>query len=133
MKTYNRALDYVTLAMATARKGDVTTAAKLFAKAISAHDSTRAIAILEASNKQAFAATAAAAKAKANPTSAAAKRIKADAEFDMGEDTDIDNLVGDEGDEPEMEEAVVEDDEDEDDFDEQFASVLANMNKKAKR
>lgn len=123
MKQYNRSLDYVTLAMAKGRAGDTQAAAKLFAKAISAPDAVRAVAILEASNKQAFEATA---KAK---TSAAAKRIKANEEFDMGEDGDMDDLVG----EGEEVESAVEDEEEDEDFDEQFAKVLSSMKKKSRK
>src|ERR1700694_1662706 len=84
MKAYNRSLDFVTLAMAKARGGDATTAAKLFAKAIKAPDAMRAIAILEASNKQAY----------ANKTTAAKKRVvkATEDEFDMA---DIDDLADD--------------------------------------
>lgn len=139
MKTYNRSLDFVVLAMAQGRKGNTTMAAKLFAKAIAEPDCVRAVAILEASNKQAYAVQAAASKAKKVE---AAKRVQASDEFDVGDDTDLEDLVtsdemgddaGDEGDDVEgLDEEVEASEEDEDDegFDEQFASVLASMKKK---
>ncbi len=157
MKHYNRSLDYVALAMAHGRNGNVEKAAKLFAKAIAAPDAVRAVAILETSNKMAFAKVQAAAKketaaaAKAAPAkevkaaakapvTAKAKPTKVEAEFDMGEDDDIDDLVADdeeddgEDDAPEDDsddevDAGAEDDEDEETFDEQFAAVLSSLQK----
>ncbi len=123
MKVYNRSLDYVALAMATARGGDAAKAAKLFAKAIQEPDAVRAVAILEASNKQAF--TAAKVEAKAAKT-VAAKRLKANEEFDMGDDEDLDDLAGGEVD------AATEDEDEEDEdegFDAEFAKVLSSMTK----
>lgn len=125
MKVYNRSLDYITLAMATGRRGDPVAAAKLFAKAIQEPDCVRAVAILEASNKQAFTA----AKVQAKTAVAASKRLKANEEFDMGEDADLEGLAGD--DETVVESAAEDEDDEEegDDFDAQFANVLASMTK----
>lgn len=120
MKIYNRSLDYMTLAMAKGRQGKTVEAAKLFAKAITASDAVRAIAILETSNKQAFEATA---KAK----TIAKRAVKAaEEEFDMGEDEEVAGLMDEDSDEDEEVEAAVED-EDEEGFDEQFAKVLSGL------
>lgn len=54
MKKYNRALDYTVLALAELSKGKTVLAARLLAKAGEQQDLPSAIAILEASNKQAF-------------------------------------------------------------------------------
>lgn len=53
MKTYNRALDYVALALEQHSKGRVETAAQLFVKAASSPDMKRAVKVIEASNAQA--------------------------------------------------------------------------------
>ncbi len=132
MKVYNRSLDYITLAMAKGRQGDVVQAAKLFAKAIQEPDAVRAVAILEASNRQAFTAAKVQAKAqvKAAVAVAASKRLKANEEFDLGDQDDVEGLAGDE--DTVIESAADEDEddgEDGDDFDAQFASVLAGMSK----
>ena len=54
MKQYNRSLDYTVLALAELKKGNGVLAARLLAKAVEQKDVNAAIAILEASNKQAF-------------------------------------------------------------------------------
>lgn len=54
MKKYNRALDYTVLALDELSKGKPVLAARLLAKAAEQKDLPSAIAILEASNKQAF-------------------------------------------------------------------------------
>lgn len=149
MKVYNKALDFTLLALASAANGDMQKAGALLVKASRSPDVKRAVAVLEASNAQAFAGeqarVQAAAKAKAKPEVKAAKRVAAAAApaktkvkaFDMGDEAEIDGLIGgddaDEGfvevDEPEVE-AAAEEDEDEDDFDVAFASVLKGMNGK---
>jgi hypothetical protein len=53
MKTYNRALDYVALALEQHAKGRVETAAQLFVKAAASPDMPRAVKVIEASNAQA--------------------------------------------------------------------------------
>lgn len=142
---YNHAMDYTVLALASAANGEFKKAGKLLLKASKAHDVERAVQILEASNQMAFdqhkAAVIAAAKGKAAPKVAAGKRVSAAQAqaktkvkaFDMGDEAEIDELIGDGSDieeEEEIEEAAVEFDEDEDedeDFDKAFASVLAGM------
>lgn len=145
MKTYNRALDLIALAMQQVQKGNPTTAAKLLVKAATAPDADRAIGILEASNAQAFAATAAAkkekvaaaakpapAKAAVKPTpTKAASRVKADEEVedDLADLVEDEEAEGEEGEAEEFEEA--EEDEEELDEDEAMgdtiAAVLASM------
>ena len=125
MRTYNRSLDCITLAMAYAAKGNVTASAKMFNQAMQQPDVKRAIATLEASNKQAFKATA------------SAKKIKANDDIDMGDEEDLDALVGDNVDEDfaedEVEEAAFDEDDEEDDEEEfdgaEFAKVLASLTK----
>jgi hypothetical protein len=56
MKTYNRALDYVALALEQHSKGRVETAAQLFVKAASSPDMKQAVKVIEASNAQAHSA-----------------------------------------------------------------------------
>jgi hypothetical protein len=53
MKTYNRSLDYVALALEQHSKGRVETAAQLFVKAATSPDMKRAVKVIEASNAQA--------------------------------------------------------------------------------
>ncbi len=118
MKVYNRSLDYITLAMAKGRSGDTAQAAKLFAKAIAAPDALRAIAVLETSNAQAFEATAAFKQ----------RKVQA-AEFDLGEDEDVEGLTDEDS-----EEVVSGMDDDEDEgFDEEFAKVLSSLKRPARR
>lgn len=138
MITYNRSLDYVTLAMAHGRKGNHEMAAKLFAKAIQASDAVKAIGILEASNKEAYEATAKAKKvAAAKKPVAAAKRIKAaDEEFEMGDEDELEGLVGDGEEEEEPVEGAAEDEDDaemdDEEFNKEFAKVLSNLAKTRK-
>lgn len=134
MKAYNHSLDFTVLALAHAVDGDYATAGKLLLKASKAHDVKRAVAILEASNAQAFAAQQGK-TVKASTKAAGSKtRVRA---FDIGDDGDIDDLVGD-ADEEEVD-AELEEDEDEEedeeggDFDKAFASVLNGMKGRAKR
>lgn len=129
MKTYNRSLDCVTLAMAFALKGETVKAAAMFHQATKQPDAKRGIAVLEASNKAAYAATA---KVQAS------RKVTAGDDLDIGEDEDLDALIDDaSGDVGEVEEEVEVDsamDEDEDDEEEEdqfdgaeFAKVLAGM------
>lgn len=142
MNKYNRSLDFLALAIAKARQGNPVMAAKLFSKAVGAPDVVRAQAILEVSNKQAYEAQAAAkveAAAKAKKLAASkAKPAKVEADFDIGDDADIEGLVG-EGDDMGVDEpgaedvdAAVEDEDEDGDFDEQFAKVLSSMERKTK-
>jgi len=133
MKTYNKSLDYVVLAMEQASKGKPKTAAALFAKALSQPDVQSAIAILEHNNAQAYTAKV---EATAN-----AKKVKVKA----AEEKALDHLVGDQDEEgkeveaeaePEGEPEEVEDEavEDEDKTDDKealakalFAKALAEL------
>jgi hypothetical protein len=73
MKTYNRALDYVALALEQHAKGRVETAAQLFVKAASSPDMKQAVKVIEASNAQAHSAKQAIqAKARAEAEQVAA-------------------------------------------------------------
>lgn len=140
MKKYNHSLDFTVLALASAADGDFQTAGKLLVKASKAHDVKDAVAILEASNAQAFDR-----QVKASKTATkAAKRVKASTQvraFDIGDEDEISELIEDEDvdgqDDEEVEEvdAADEDDEDEDgeDFDTAFASLLKGMKGKSKR
>lgn len=154
---YNKALDYTVLALAHAVNGDLERAGRCMVKASKASDVTAAVAILEASNQQAYdgeqrakrklAAAAKASKpvtkpAAAAPKVAAAARVKASSKvvaFDMGDEDDMDELIEDDDIEVEAEEAEdgadISDDEDDTeqdgedrDFDKAFASVLKGMN-----
>jgi hypothetical protein len=140
MKQYNRALDWVALALNELGNGKHALAAKLLAKARAEPDCNRAIEILEASNKQAFEVAAAAAKveaakieaAKAEPKKPAAKvgaskRIKASEE--MVEDFDVEQDPLDEIEDDEDEGDLVDD---ETDPTEEMASVLARMVRRSK-
>jgi hypothetical protein len=140
MKAYNHSLDFTVLALAHAVDGDFHTAGKLLLKASKAHDVKAAVAILEASNAQAFANQQAAAgkrPVKASTKTAAKTRVRA---FDMGDEGDIDELIG-EGDDEEVEADFDAGDDDEeedeeeggDDFEKAFASVLNGMKGRAAR
>jgi len=138
MKQYSKSLDFVTLALASGRKGNMAMAAKLFAKAIAAPDSRYALHVLEASNKQAFQ------KMEAARIAAAKKAVRAsdEEEDDMGSDEDMEDLVGggedEEGETEEVMSGLDEEGEDEEEeFDhDAFAATLTAMTKgsnKAKR
>lgn len=153
MKIYNKSLDYTLLALASAANGDHKNAGALLLKAAKSPDVKRAVAVLEASNAQAFdaeqARVQAAAKAKketkpevkagkvgaaqrvaAKTPAKAATQVKA---FDMGDEAEINELIDsgdidDDVDEAEVvEEAAVEEDEGDDDFNTAFASVLKGL------
>jgi len=84
---YNRALDHVVLSMDQYSKGNHTLAARLFAKAMSMADAPKAIRILEASNRAAFAS----AKPAVKPT----KAVSAAARLTAGEGEDMEGEGGD--------------------------------------
>lgn len=146
MKQHNRALDFVTLALASMRNGDTKSAVKAFVKAANQPDTVAAIRILETSNAQAFELQAKArveAKAVATKavTAAPKVKVKANDEFDLGDD--VGSVLDDEDEVEEIEAAeddlesdedsdedVVE--EDEGDVEAEFAAVLASMNRKAR-
>lgn len=115
MKTYIRSMDFLLLATAQYREGNVKTAGQLFVKAMAQKDIEATMCILETNNKAAFNIQASAAKVKLEkkvPVSAA-KRLQADLdaapegdEADSSEenvDPDISSLIngagefGDEG------------------------------------
>jgi hypothetical protein len=75
MKTYNRALDYVALALEQHAKGRVATAAQLFVKAAASPDMKQAVKVIEASNAQAH-STKQAVQAKARAAAEAQTRAQ---------------------------------------------------------
>lgn len=75
MKTYNRALDYVALALEQHSKGRVETAAQLFVKAAASPDMKLAVKVIEASNAQAH-STKQAVQAKARAAAEAQTRAQ---------------------------------------------------------
>lgn len=141
MKKYNRALDYTVLALDELSKGKPVLAARLLAKAAEQKDLSSAIAILEASNKQAFQSEQVTAK----------KRLTAGDDFpfedgqgegelaaDLGEDFDGDPLdeVGEddvavEADLDEMDDGD-DGDEDDDDGEDAEAEIEEEVTAKAK-
>jgi hypothetical protein len=147
MKKYNHTLDYAALALASAANGDLVNAGKLLVKASKQHDVKAAVQILEASNAQAFerltASKKAAVKAAASGKVKAGERVKAAAKpaptkvkaFDIGDESEINDLIEDDelpqGSDSEEVEAA-EEDEDDEDFDAQFASMLDGMKGAAK-
>jgi hypothetical protein len=145
MRKYNHSLDFTVLALAHAVDGDYQTAGKLLLKASKAHDVKAAVAILEASNAQAFAAQKGRVAASKRVKASTAGKTKVRA-FDIGDEDDIQDLIEDEEasvraefeDEDEDEDelnAAEDDDEEEDDgdFDKAFASVLNGMKRRARK
>jgi hypothetical protein len=90
MRTYNRSLDCMALAVAQLLKGRPITAGQLLVKASKMPDVVEAINIIEASNKEAHARVVAAAAAK---KTVAKKQVRAAEEVE--EDDAIRGLVGD--------------------------------------
>lgn len=154
MKAHNRALDFVVLALSQGRKGNIERSAQLLSAALEEPDCVTAIKILEASNKQAMLAQAAAKRAAveaAKKPAVAKKSVKADLdegtdEVDDGLDDDemmglMDGGDAGEGAEVEASEDDAEgededgdegdDEEEEDAGDETFAKLLAAMRKKS--
>lgn len=132
MRKYNHSLDFTVLALAHAVEGDFQAAGKLLLKASKAHDVKAAVAILEASNAQAFAAQQGKSPVKASSKSAKT-RVRA---FDMGDEDDINDLIGEDEEEVEadFDAGDEEDEEDEDgDFDKAFASVLNGMKGRSRK
>lgn len=129
MKHYNHSLDFTVLALASAANGDFEEAGKLLVKASKQHDVKAAVAVLEASNAQAFERLTASKKA-AKPAQRvkAATRVRA---FDIGDESEINELIEEDqvpqGSDSEEVDAAEEDDEDEADFDAAFASMLKGM------
>jgi hypothetical protein len=127
MKTYNRSLDFVALAMDSFAKGRVKTAAKFFQEAVAASDAQRAIAIIEASNTQAFTARVEA-KAKA-PVKAKVVSPELKALAALGADPD-ELGIEPEGEPEEVEDEAVEEENEEDSA--EFAKALATLTRAAK-
>lgn len=141
MTRYNKSLDYAALALAAAANGDHSTAGKLLLEASKAPDVGRAVQILEASNAQAYDAERAQvrASAKGGAKRAASKttaktQVKA---FDIGDEDEINDLIGEGVEAADEEFEVDEDDEDEDNdadvSDSEFAAVLAGMMAQGKK
>ena len=136
MKTYNRALDNMALAANHYLQGNEIVAAAFFLKAAKSPDVASAIAIIEASNAQAYAAaaTAPATASTKKPVQAGAKKITA------AERKQLSALVGaavviaefgeeePEGEPPMVEDEAVEDEDKEDDVG-SFARTLAALKK----
>jgi hypothetical protein len=146
MKTYNRALDYVALALVQASKGRPQTAAALFMKASTSPDMQQAVAVIEASNAQAYALKAnAAVVAKRKAVHAEKKQLAAligevpEEEFEELDANAEEEEEREEEDEPEGEPDDVEDeaihDEEEEEKDEakEFARALRAAVKKQRK
>lgn len=134
MKKYNRALDYTVLALDELSKGKPVLAARLLAKAAEQKDLPSAIAILEASNKQAFKSEQVTAK----------KRLTAGDDFpfedgqgegelaaDLGEDFDGDPL-DEVGEDDVAVEADLDDDDDDEDGEDAEEEIEEEVTAKAK-
>lgn len=141
MKTYNRALDYIALAMVQASKGRPQTAAKLFMKASTSPDMQQAVAIIEASNAQAYALKASVETAKKKAVNAEKQQLAAlvgDVPDDEFEEVEADAFGAEEeqveqsepaGEPPMVEDEAIGDEEAEDDA-MQFANALRAAVKK---
>lgn len=134
MKTYNRALDNMALAANHYLQGNEIVAAAFFLKAATSPDVSQAIAIIEASNAQAYAAASTATTAAKAPVKASKKQITA------AERKQLAALVGAEvvkaefgeepvGEPPAVKDTAVEDEDEEDDVG-SFAQALAALKKK---
>lgn len=132
MKTYNRALDYTALALNELRKGKTELAARLLVKASEQSDAVSAIAILEASNKQAYKAQiSASAKARLQaaeegiefeePSEEVADAIDCDPLDEVEDETEVEAEM-----EPEEEEI------EEEDVATQMAKVMSTMKRRSK-
>jgi len=125
MKVYNRALDFMALAMDQHARGRTKTAAKFFMQASQSPDLKAAIAIIEASNAQAYTA-----KVKAE---ASRKTVKASAENQalaaLGADEDeLCAEVEPQGEPEEVEDTAIGEEDAEDDS-MSFANALASLKK----
>jgi hypothetical protein len=133
MKTYNRALDFLALAMEQQQEGNIKTAAALFVKAATSKDASAAMAIIEASNAQAYSAKvkaqAAVREADKQKTAASVAKRKALAAL-IGENDEIKVLASEE---PQGEPEKVEDEaigEENAEDAETFANALASLKQK---
>lgn len=151
MRNYNRALDYMALAMREFAKGNKTTAAKLFVEASKSNDAGRAMEMIEATNSVAYAsmikAAAAKKKAKASKTQAKRKVKAAEDEFvesldnldDEGaeeaeedeEEDEVEGAMEPEGDPEEVEDEAIEEEDNEEDA--ALAKLMASLERKTKK
>ncbi len=136
MKTYNRALDNMALAANHYMQGNEIVAAAFFMKAAQSPDVAQAIAIIEASNAQAYAASAKTAPAKTSVK--ASKKITAAERKQLAALVGMDVVIAEFGEEPMGEPEVVEDeaikDEDEEDgVGSTFAQALAALKQQGKK
>lgn len=145
---YNRTLDHLLAAVTDMKAGKQGSAARSLVAAAQSPDFEDAQRILEASNAKAFAAARKEEKPASKPISAS-KRLKADAEdvneddgaIDGGTDVDDEDMEALAGDLSELDDEADEADEaDEDEADgdevdpaEQFAKVLASMQRRSGR
>ncbi len=126
MKKYNAALDYTAMALAATVDGQFEVAAKLLVQASKQKDAVMAVRILEVNNDQAYTKATAAQSTAAKAGSKAAARIKASQQaktqvraFDIGDEEDISDLTEDE--------PVEAGEEDMDEVENEFASMLKAM------
>lgn len=135
MKTYNRALDNMALAANHFLQGNEIVAAAFFMKAAQSPDVTQAIAIIEASNAQAYAAASTKTEAGAKaPVRASKKQINAAERKQLAALVGADVVKAEFGEEPEGEPEAVEDTGVEEQEDEMpsFAQALAALKKSKK-
>lgn len=134
MKTYNRALDNMALAANHYLQGNEIVAAAFFLKAATSPDVTQAIAIIEASNAQAYeaASTKPAAKAPVRAAAAGKKQITAAERKQLAALVGAEVVIAEFGEEIEPEAAEDEGiaQEDEEDGVGSFAQALAALKKK---
>lgn len=121
MKHYNESLDFIALAMSQMAQGHVKTAAKFFRDAVMAADAPKAVAIIEASNAQAYKSHVQA-QAKARAEASVSPEMKALAA--LGADREEIGMEP-EGEPEKVEDKAVEE-EDEDDG-EEFRAALAAL------
>lgn len=133
MKTYNRALDNMALAANHFLQGNEIVAAAFFMKAAQSPDVTQAIAIIEASNAQAYAAAATKTEAAKAPVNASKKQLTASERKQLAALVGADVVKAEFGEEPEGEPEAVEDTavEQEDEVP-SFAQALAALKKSKK-
>ena len=134
MKTYNRALDNMALAANHYLQGNEIVAAAFFLKAATSPDVSQAIAIIEASNAQAYAAASTATTAAKAPVKASKKQITAAERKQLAALVGAEVVKAEFGEEPQGEPPAAEDtaitDEDEEDDVGSFAQALAALKKK---
>jgi hypothetical protein len=134
MKTYNRALDNMALAANHYLEGNEIVAAAFFMKAAQSPDVAQAIAIIEASNAQAYAAASVKTEATAKaPVKASKKQITASERKQLAALVGADVVNAEFGEEPVGEPEAVEDEAVEvEDEQPSFAQALAALKKSQK-